>query len=510
LHTCEPIFRAEGTAGPRVPVDREGTDLGVEDTQTDRTVRIGSAEGRISPDLMGVSLTYHESPDDLWAETPITDLLYRMGVSFIRYPGGGVSNNFHWQNPRGSGFQDPWDPDFSDYGTTKPASTWMSVDEYYSSLVAACGKPLMGINIASGIKYDRFADGLAESEALLQYVNENFDHSVEHWFIGNEIIYTDITPEEYADSINRYVPALREIQDDLTVIANWGKSFDDNTETLVTQAGDNIDVLDWHYYVYRNATFEDWRGTEPLRPPDSTKNYEELTAEFYSELERLGYPDTQVARLEWNIKPHWKDEDGTFAPSRFEAALINSDIFIQMIRGGLDMAAFWPLYWGGPWTPMELLDADRESADAPTVDVTPMYKMFRLFTSVLGHRRLATQNAPGIVTTAARQDGVTTAFVLRKNRQSATVTLNLGEHLDAEALSNAAIRVVSLAPKSGTRSEDGPANETQPWKRRGDGAAFSLPEDSAAYETRPWERRDGGIAFSLPEYRLAKVVVDER
>jgi hypothetical protein len=244
--------------------------------------------------------------------------------------------------------------------------------------------------------------------------------------------------------------------------------------------------VDEHDYWWRGeSTFEDWRGDTFLTTNRSSMTYQEKIEHWRTRLDELGYPDIDLAFLEWNVFP------GTPNKSRYEAALIDAEILMSMIRGGLDMAAFWPLHWredsANDWHRMGLVDVD-DTGDSPRIELTPIYRMFSLFTSVLGHEILEGPNRPGTLTVAARGGGgdVLTVFVLRKVDRSATITIDLETVVDGRRIRESDIRTIGLAPGSGDHS-----------------AASAVLEERPASPTS-----ETSVAVSMRPFSLAKITID--
>jgi hypothetical protein len=68
------------------------------------------------------------------------------------------------------------------------------------------------------------------------------------------------------------------------------------------------------------------------------KSYVEEISYFRQMVKDFGYPHIQLASLEWNVGPIREKQ---LTPG--QCALIQSEMLMQFILGGLDMATFWPL-----------------------------------------------------------------------------------------------------------------------------------------------------------------------
>src|SRR5690348_5684690 len=123
-----------------------------------------SQAGRISPMLMGFNIVYNNSPDSVWRKGrgKIPLLLQQLGVGVLRYPGGTVTTFYHWEHPSGQGHKDRWDPSYDTLKDKSPSRV-MDLDEYIGVCQELHTQPLIGINMGSGMKYDRVYEGIREA-----------------------------------------------------------------------------------------------------------------------------------------------------------------------------------------------------------------------------------------------------------------------------------------------------------------------------------------------------------
>src|SRR5690606_13628722 len=105
-----------------------------------------------------------------------------------------------------------------------------------------------------------------EAAELVTYVKNNTPkNSLKYYYLDNEPYMHDAnytyTPEEYADEINYYVPALKAADPDIKIIANCKNEPNKPVwvPAVIERAGANIDFIDIHYYWQWNALdFEKW------------------------------------------------------------------------------------------------------------------------------------------------------------------------------------------------------------------------------------------------------------
>jgi len=339
----------------------------------------------VSDKLMGFNLVYPHEKNAIWQDGKIAGYLKDVKVAFLRYPGGTVTSFYHWNAPTGEGWKDSWDPE--NPVVAKASSEFMNIDEYITLVKSTGATPLVGINISSGRRWNRSNDGTTEALALMQYCrNKNFE--VKYWFLDNEPYQHDSnggakTPEEYAGLINMYAPLMKAFDPDIKIIVNWNAGFKNKRseyEKLIRLAGANIDVIDVHWYWnWNNPSWESWLEKTPMEQWTGD-TYTEDIAYFRQMVKDLGFPGIKLASLEWNSGP---PKAGTFTTGR--SALTQSEMMMQFISGGLDMAAFWPIHW-----PDESFLV-RSFVNTATNTANPNYGLFKFFGKMQGGQLIGSQ-----------------------------------------------------------------------------------------------------------------------
>lgn len=383
---------------------------------------------RVGSEFSGVNVVYVWETDDSWANKGIASNLTAMGTSFIRYPGGEVTDYYHWENPNGFGFSDDtWDPAW-DPANAVDGTNWMSLAEYIGHVDAIGAQPLLGINIDSGHVYNRTQDGIDEAVDFVRHALTN-GYAVKHWFIGNESYHPSsrspagagepmMSVTEYANYINQYADAIRAVDSEIEIIANWANSWSSSYETLLNIAGDNIDMLDIHcYWNWDAASWTNWIDELPMQHKDLS--YADKFQQFRQNLDSLGYERIKVGMLEYNLGDvYWEDR-----PGYFQTGLMNSEIMFQAIEGGIDAACFWTL------TTLPYNHAWKRNALLSHIEKFPQpsYYALQLFTPVAGHHCInSADNYSRTFTTATLSptEDLLTVYILRKAQWTAPIELN--------------------------------------------------------------------------------------
>lgn len=302
---------------------------------------------QISSDLFGYNIVYAETPDKAWKNGAIENFTVSTKTAFIRYPGGTVVTYWHWKNPNGHGWDDSWDPTYDK--TDKPNSEFMDIDEYIDLVKRLKFKPLMGVNINSGYKYNRMEEGLKDALDLMDYCVDK-GINVEYWYLGNEPYRNDcnggpLSVEEYATLINTYGEAMRKKNPSIKLIVNWLSNFDQREKEyiqLLKLAGNNIDIFDIHcYWSYNTASWNEWLQKTPIGLWTGQSYIDEIT-KFKEIVQENGFPNIQLATLEWNVGPGKQTEEKL---NTAQSAFIQSEMMMQFMQGGMEIATFWPLFW---------------------------------------------------------------------------------------------------------------------------------------------------------------------
>jgi hypothetical protein len=363
------------------PVEKEEINMDSDCT----ALIINDSVKSISDILMGFNLVYPNERDAIWQDGRITMYLKNMKSSLLRYPGGTVVSFYHWNALSGHGHSDRWEPGYS--LTNKPKSEFMDLDQYIALIKNTGATPLVGINMSSGHTWNRQQDGINEAIALMNNCKDK-NFPVEYWYLDNEPYMDDSnggekTITEYANLINVYATAMKAINPDIQLIANWRADFKGRRseyKTLFEIAGENIDIIDVHYYwAWSGPTMAQWLMDTPIKRWTKDTFIQDI-ANFRQMAGEFGYPDTKLAALEWNLGPI-----SAMALDQHQCAIIQAEIMMQFMIGGIDMATFWPLHW--PNKDITL----RTVVDSETNNINPNYDLFRFMGEMQGSIILANQ-----------------------------------------------------------------------------------------------------------------------
>jgi hypothetical protein len=213
---------------------------------------------------------------------------------------------------------------------------------------------------------------------------------------------------------------MKEFDPSIKIIVNWGSAFRNKREDyqkMLQIAGTNIDIIDAHWYwSWSKPTFEKWLEKTPMAP-FSGESYVTEIAYFRQMVKDFGYPGIQLASLEWNVGPI---KEKQLTPG--QCALIQSEMLMQFIAGGLDMATFWPLQGAG-----EALTA-RSFVTRTDHAAQPAYSIFKFLGKMQGGSLLkneVTSGQPDVFSITVADNNMKTIRVclLNKNEDQTYATI---------------------------------------------------------------------------------------
>jgi alpha-N-arabinofuranosidase len=303
--------------------------------------------------------------------------------AFIRWPGGNVAQDYHWQWGIGPRDQRPlwinasWRNELepSDFGT----------DEFIQFARRVGAEPSITVNVEGrgatadeAVAWVEYCNGSSASKygAIRAANGTPQPFQVKFWEIGNEIwgdwVRGHSDAATYANNLNRYVEKMKAIDPSIKIIASGDNNLDWN-RTVLTIAGRNIDYLAVHHYYGEREMKGDIHNlsAHPL-------HYEA----FYRQMQQMIHDlvpgrDIKLAINEWNTSlplPGQQSMESALYAARLMNVFERSGDLIQMTAVS-DMVNGWS---GG------VIQASRHA-----VFVTPTYLVNQLYASHLGRERLS-------------------------------------------------------------------------------------------------------------------------
>lgn len=281
--------------------------------KTDRFAKLSFLfDGKGSLYMDQVSLEPADAKDQVRADSEA--MIAKLRPSFMRWPGGNVAQDYHWQWGIGPRDQRPvwtnraWSnaPEPNDIGT----------DEYLALCARLHIEPSITVNVnGSGATPE-------EAAAWVEYVNgpptskygamraangHPQPYGVKQWELGNEIfgnwVRGHVTAEEYAHAAVRYAKAMRAVDPSIKLIA-VGEGIMPEQEkwnsTVLKIAGSEINYLAIHDYTTagQNASAADPRAAMMARTAEFEKSYRH-TGDLIAQL--APGRDIKLIVNEWNL-----------------------------------------------------------------------------------------------------------------------------------------------------------------------------------------------------------------
>jgi alpha-N-arabinofuranosidase len=319
--------------------------------------------------------------------------------AFMRWPGGNVAQDYHWQwgiGPRDErptwinlSWKDELEP--SDFGT----------DEYMRWVRGLGAEPSITVNVEGrgatareAAAWVEYCNGPATSEygAMRASNGHPEPYGVTYWEVGNEIWgdwvrgHSDATT--YARNFDRYAAAMRAVDPTIKLIAVGDNEMAWNR--VVLGAREKIDYLAvHHYYSYKDM------GADLRNLTARPLHYERWYGEVQALVEQLPADRRPALAInEWGLDLP-EPQQYSIAGALYAARLMN--VFER--RGDVvQMTAVSDLVngWAGG-----IIQASRHR-----FFVTPIYLVNRLYATTLGTERLAASVEGPTVSTTREGQGV--------------------------------------------------------------------------------------------------------
>ena len=241
-------------------------------------------------------------------------LIGQLQPSFMRWPGGNVAQDYHWQwgigprDLRPTWTNKAWSnaPEPDDLGTDEYLALCQRLHIEPSITVNGDGNGATAEDAAAWVEY---VNGPATSKygAMRAANGHPAPYAVRQWELGNEIfggwVRGHVSAEDYAHAVVRYAAAMRAIDPSIRLIA-VGEGIlpkqDAWNSAVLRIAGSSINYLAIHDYtsLTQNASAADPRVAMMARAAEFEKSYQH-TAALITEL-APGRGIRQIVN-EWNL-----------------------------------------------------------------------------------------------------------------------------------------------------------------------------------------------------------------
>jgi alpha-L-arabinofuranosidase len=309
--------------------------------------------------------------------------------AFVRWPGGNVAQDYHWQwgigprDERKTWINLSWknEPEPSDFGTDEFIQFCRNINAEPSITVNVEGNTATVEEAAAWVEY---CNGPPTSKygAMRARNGHPQPYGVKLWEVGNEIwgswVRGHSNAKTYAKNFNRYAAAMRAVDPAIKLIAVGDNDMKWN-RTVLKLAGEGIDWLAIHHYYGRNEMAGD--ALNLMARPLFYERFYAQVADLIRQL--VPGRDIRLAINEWGLDLTERQQYSIWS-ALYGARLMN---VFERTNGLVAMSAVSDLVNGWPGG---IIQASRHA-----VFVSPVYHANALYADHLGVERLsATVDSP--------------------------------------------------------------------------------------------------------------------
>jgi hypothetical protein len=303
-------------------------------------VKSGSGAGAsLSRDIIGANLLFIYENDDMRAKPEYARLLKSVGVGALRFPGGTVADNYHWETG------EIVRPDRFPFRQSN--SNDLNFDEFMAVAKPLGAEPSIVLNYLSWVEKQQFEDGIKEAVNWLKYANVEKKFGIKYWEMGNEVYFNastthiNVPARTYAKDYKTMRKALRAVDSSILLGAAMPQKMHFKTKgdkgewwnAFLDEIGDDLDYVVLHDYP--RLTNQDYieEGT----------SFPELLANARAKmLAKLGRT-VPIHVTEWNIA-HWKKKNKPDFVKKNSAwhGLFIAETLLDFAVNDVRYATFWP------------------------------------------------------------------------------------------------------------------------------------------------------------------------
>ncbi len=298
----------------------------------------------------------HPTADELGFRRDVIDLVRRLGVPIVRYPGGNFVSGYNWEDGIGPKDKRPVRTELA-WGTLE--TNQVGIDEFQEWAKRANTKVMMAVNLGTR--------GPAEAKNLIEYCNhpggtywsdkriangfrDPFD--IKLWCLGNEMDgpwqMCAKTADEYGRIANETAKMLKWVDPSIETVACGSSSsgmptFGTWEATMLSHCYDNVDYVSCHTYYNNHA-----HDTKTFLANNLDMDYfikSVISAIDYAKVVARSNKQVNISFDEWNVWYHCNEDPNrphierwSIAPPQledvynFEDALLIGSLLITMLR----------------------------------------------------------------------------------------------------------------------------------------------------------------------------------
>lgn len=381
------------------------------------------------------------------------DALKKMGVKYLRYPGGEKSDLYLFSVP-------PYDKSIptlartgglADYpGVIKDGKSFtydpLGFDEFMTICKSTNAEPVIVVaadnyllNVKEGEKLPAREELINHAVEWVRYANIKKKYGIKYWMVGNEswnANNVNSTVDIYAQDVIDFSRAMKAVDSSILIIPNGAS--DDFFKTVITKAGNYIDRL----CVSNYGVYNFFRGYDTYRDTAQVLIWPARTAieamNKYATKEQLKKFKVIVAEygsIDW--ANYWK---GT---NDMAHAIVTFDMAGQLLlQPQIEFSCFWNTRWieneSKPGTDHDALDKEG--------NLNPTGRALLIWGNFLGKKMVRTQSAEPIISYSSTDKQKIYLYVINKSEKVQKIKMDLGKYNSGS--------VVQAWEYFGTRSDD--------------------------------------------------------
>ena len=205
----------------------------------------------------GIYQPGHPAADNQGFRTDVIELVKKMGVPVVRYPGGCYLLEYNWRDGVGPRESRP----------VRLSRNWKEIEDNTFGLnelsdwvKKADTEIIMSVNTATGsildaaelVEYCNFPSGTTISDMRIKHGYKE-PHNIKTWCVGNEMDLAGFPAYEYARSVKEFGRMMKNVDPSIEIVAcgstGWGMpTFGDWERTVLEEAYDQIEYMAIHFY----------------------------------------------------------------------------------------------------------------------------------------------------------------------------------------------------------------------------------------------------------------------
>ncbi len=302
----------------------------------------------------GIYQPGHKTADDMGFRGDVLELVKKLGVPMVRYPGGNFVSGYNWEDGTGPRDKRPKKLELA-WGTVE--TNQVGIDEFQEWAKRADTDIMMAVNLGT-----RGAD---EARQLVEYCNLDTDtyyankrrengfekpFGIKLWCLGNEMDgpwqICHLTAQEYARKACETAKLMKWTDPSIELVACGSShknmpTFGEWERTVLRECYDHIDYISLHNY-YGNPT-NDTEGylAQAVNMDEFIKTVADICDEIKAE--KKSDKTINLSFDEWNVWFHSNEQDKqiprwSYAPRQlediynFEDALVVGTLLITLIN----------------------------------------------------------------------------------------------------------------------------------------------------------------------------------